>query len=347
MNNVYKLPSDKHRYDEASRWISKLDKGLSKAEEKTLQCWLSEEEENRELFLKMAEVWDKSYVLSRLADLFPKPVSHRWEPRWNFSAIASMVAMLVISVFLGVTNFISVGDTSETVELNVQGLYQTAIGESSSVTLPDGSQMLLNTGTSIRVNYTSKQRFFILERGEVNIDVAHDEQRPLTVLAGEQLIQAVGTAFNIELHTDQLVELVVTEGSVLVGMNAEKIADDQANLNLIQLPLYASTVSEGQQLLLGTDNSEIVPIEPEEIAVKLSWRDGNLIFRGESLEEAVAEISRYTSAKFVFMDDSLRGIQVIGLFKAGDVNGLLETLKDNFNISYQRLEAKVLLGGGS
>ena len=343
MNNVYKLPSDKHRYDEASRWISKLDKGLSKAEKKTLQRWLSEEEENRELFLKMAEVWDKSYVLSRLADLFPKPVSHRCD----FSAIASMVAILVISVFFGVTNFISVDDTSETVGLNVQGLYQTAIGESSSVTLLDGSQMLLNTGTSIRVHYTSKQRFFILERGEVNIDVAHDEQRPLTVLAGEQLIRAVGTAFNIELHTDQRVELVVTEGSVLVGMNAEKIADDQTNLNLIQLPLYASTVSEGQQLLLGTDNSEIVPIEPEEIAVKLSWRDGNLIFRGESLEEAVTEISRYTSAKFVFMDDSLRDIQVIGLFKAGDVNGLLETLKDNFNISYQRLEAKVLLGGDS
>ena len=106
------------------------------------------------------------------------------------------------------------------------------------------------------------------------------------------------------------------------------------------------SISEGEAAILDSADAKIRKIAPEQVAVDLSWRDGNLIFQGETLEEAIDEISRYTSVEFVisWMID-IRAVRVAGLFKAGDINGLLLTLRENFQIPSQRVGTeRVLLG---
>ena len=106
------------------------------------------------------------------------------------------------------------------------------------------------------------------------------------------------------------------------------------------------TVAAGSICLFGADTKRIDAIGVDEIETKLSWRAGNLVFTGETLETAVQEISRYTKVEFVFLDETSKRVQVAGLFRAGDVDGLLETLRANFGIAYQRLDDdKVLLSG--
>ncbi len=98
---------------------------------------------------------------------------------------------------------------------------------------------------------------------------------------------------------------------------------------------------KGEQIdldLTGSAVEKVIKVDPVEVAAKLSWRTGNLIFRGESLAEAMAEISRYTNMKFELSDDeALKNVQVAGMFKTGDVTGLLEVLSNNFNIRYERV----------
>jgi len=93
-------------------------------------------------------------------------------------------------------------------------------------------------------------------------------------------------------------------------------------------------------MILGSADAEVSEISPEDIAVKLSWQQGNLIFRGESLAEAVDEIGRYTTVEFVILDENLKKLRISGLFKAGDVEGLLTTLKENFNINHTQEDKK-------
>jgi transmembrane sensor len=127
----------------------------------------------------------------------------------------------------------------------------------------------------------------------------------------------------------------VTEGKVLVGVfdrNRVRPENDWAADSSGALAIQA-----GESIVLGDGKEAVKPIEPEDIEVRLSWRGGDLIFRGESLAEAIGEIERYTPVEFVILDDDLKKIRVAGLFKAGDVDGLLTTLKDNFNISWQRV----------
>ena len=132
-------------------------------------------------------------------------------------------------------------------------------------------------------------------------------------------------------------------GRVLVGVHQSATGGTADNSPDI-LASSSVTVAAGEQLILGTPEADITEVSPEEIEVKLSWRQGNLIFRGESLEDAVAEIGRYTTVEFVILDDDLRKVRIAGLFRAGDVDGLLATLRENFNISYQRTgDGKILL----
>jgi transmembrane sensor len=155
-------------------------------------------------------------------------------------------------------------------------------------------------------------------------------------------VQAVGTAFSLEITSDQQIELIVTEGKVLVGVHQSH--GGPTEVMPVVLAPFSVTVIAGEQLTLGFPDEEITEVSPEEIEVKLSWRQGNLIFQGESLEEAVAEIGRYTTVEFVILDDDLRKVRIAGLFKAGDVDGLLAALRENFDIAYQRnSDGKILL----
>ena len=348
MTNIYQLPNNEHRYDEASRWLAKLDRGLSDEEEKELGLWLETNPDNRQIFQDMARLWDRMDTLSRLSELFPQMTEQASDTRLFSPAMAASILLVGLISLLAVFQLNTLeqadAETSPVIVSNdKKGVYETAVGEYSSVQLFDGTQLVLNTNSLIRVKYTAQQRFLFLERGEVHIDVAHDGSRPFVVQAGDQLIQAVGTSFSIELRSEQNIELVVTDGKVLVGIRPDTIPEAQQWTPAV-LPSSSKSVSKGEQLISGPSVQQIEKIEPAEIEVKLSWREGNLIFRGESLEDAVAEISRYTPVEFVFLDENLKKIRVAGLFKAGDVTGLLSTLRQNFNITYERREDKVLLG---
>ena len=338
MSNVYELPSSQRRFDEASMWVAKLDKGLSAQDKQLLQQWLAADPENQALFLKMVQLWDKMDSLSRLSDIFPQPARRR-----TGLPIFAIAASLLITVVVSLWAIIGVHTPAPTVPVVAhQKVYETAVGEQFTISLPDGTRFVLNTNSLLQVNYTDQYRLLVLERGELHVNVARDHSRPLSVYAGDQIVQAVGTAFNVEIIGDRTVELVVTEGKVLVGVQQQQSSSAEP-IKPVVLPPTSLAVSQGRQLLLGSSEEVVEDIESADIEIKLSWRKGNLIFQGESLEDAIAEISRYTSVEFVILDDSLKTIRVAGLFKAGDVNGLLSTLTENFNISYQRLDDKVLL----
>ncbi len=346
MSELYILESQDRRYDEAGLWIARLEKGLSEEEKKALQHWMAADQENEALFLKMAEIWDRMDTLSRLSGLFPRQAEQRRRPARVFLAMAASILVAVLVGVWGITSTLpemlrGLGGA----DVAAVGVYETSIGEHSVAKLPDGSELVLNTNSLVWVNYTDQRRLLVLERGEIHVKVAHDKSRPLSVFAGDKEIRAVGTEFSLEIHSDQMVELVVTEGNVLVGVH-QRVEKDESKLISTDLPATTTAVSEGETIILGSPGEEIAKISPEEIAVKLSWREGNLIFRGESLAEAVDEIGRYTSVEFVILDENLKKLRISGLFKSGDVEGLLATLRKNFNISHTRQGKETVILSG-
>lgn len=343
MKKVYQFRSEEQRYDEASLWIERLSEGLDEKEELELQAWLSNDPANQAVLEKMARLWDKMDSLSRLSVLVPLPVAtESISSRRSYFALAASVFLGLSVLLISYTSF-DTAVTPQTAQRPAESFYETAIGEQQVNILEDGTKITLNTGSRIGVRYTSDARLLYLESGEVHVRVAKDPQRPLSVLVGDRIIQAVGTVFNIEIKPDRQIEVVVTEGAVRIGEQPESTKAVRKNVKIV-LPGSATVITAGQELVMDGPSEVTRPLSEPEIKVKLSWREGNLIFRGESLAEVVQEVQRYTGVEFVFVDENLKEVHVSGFFKAGDVEGMLAVLQENFGIEFQREdETRVLL----
>jgi transmembrane sensor len=340
------LDVEEKRLGEASDWIAKLDRSLTNDEKIALQTWLALTKKNRDVLFEVAQIWDKMDDLSRLSDLFPDTaISKKIMPKWFSAMAASIIFAITVGFYQGGINFLGFGQPDRSAVVAMQMNYQTSIGESNTIILPDNSKIVLNTNSFVQVKYTDSARIIELQRGEIHIDVAHETSRPLSVIAGGKVIQAVGTAFNVEVR-NKLVELIVTDGKVLVAPKIK--ANTSGNIDVIdldemakRLPQNSMAISKGEKVdldITGQLIDEIVQVDAIDVAASLSWRQGNLIFRGESLEDAMEEISRYTDITFELSnDEKLRQVQVAGMFKTGDVNGLLDVLSRNFNISYTKI----------
>tara|TARA_R110001583_G_scaffold43470_5_gene138350 strand:- start:13969 stop:15048 length:1080 start_codon:yes stop_codon:yes gene_type:complete len=355
MSNVHHIhkqniiDEEEKRLDDASDWLAKIDRNLTKQEKASLQTWLSLSVKNTEVLLEVAHLWDKMDDLSRLSDLFPQTSSSTTKKysSWLGAMAASAIFAISVGFYQSGFNFSLFGQSDQSAVVAMQMNYQTGIGESNTINLPDNSKIVLNTNSFVQVRYTSSARIIDLQRGEIHINVAHDKSRPLSVIAGGKIIQAVGTAFNVEVR-NKLVELIVTDGKVLVAAKNNAIANIDIDEMAKRLPKNSMAVSKGEKIdldLTGNTVDKVIKVDPIEVAANLSWRTGNLIFRGESLAEVMAEISRYTNITFELSDDEqLQKVKVAGMFKTGDVTGLLEVLSNNFNIRYERVDKdKIIL----
>jgi len=354
MTNIVSIPEPGKHREEAGLWLANIDAGLSETEKQEFREWLAFDDQNAEAFKYLARLWDDMGELSRLAEIFPEEgISKPKNYVKAFSIAASTVfAVIAISFFIGREFYFQTG---------IEKTFETSIGEHSTVSLADGSVLTLNTNSLVTVSYKNEYRLIALERGEIHITVAHDESRPLSVKAGDKVVQAIGTAFNIQLLESKDFELIVTEGKVRVGDRtkfekslAQKTSSKNTKLGAykpsipVRLTQDSLSISKGERVVIPASGSiaplefrniaDIEIIEDVEIQKALSWREGNLSFNGESLEFAISEISRYTSAEFQFETEDLKSILIAGMFKSGDVNGLLSALEDSFDISSRKID---------
>ncbi len=337
MSNLLNFPNQEKRLDEASLWIARLDRKLTKSEKAELQKWLAQDAENLKTLMRLAQLWDKMDRLTLLSELFsiqPQKKSHLMR-----YAMAASLLFICLGIFLQKQY------TVEKIVIESPELaYQTAVGEQQKVLLDDGSTLILNTDSQVKVIYSAKQRLLLLNRGEIHIDVAHDTSRPLRVVANDKVVQAVGTAFDVRLLNSN-VKVWVTEGRVAIADN--KHVTNPAALEKEPLSNPNLFISKGEKAILSNLNQQVEKISDGEMTAQLSWQQGNIVFRGETLDEAVLEFNRYSDKTFVIHDPSLKHIRIAGVFKIGDTPSLLSTLHNNFDIQYEYDRAnKILLTKG-
>lgn len=352
MSNVRQFNSqDKEQVQEqACLWISRIDRGLNLSERQGLVAWCNQDNNHHKTLLAMASQWDDLSVLSELRGLFPleKPPK-----KSNFKLQAfAMAASVMFCAVLGSQVFYQSALVSFLPFLNgpqnLTQVFETQIGQQAHFVMPDGSNIQLNTNTLINIDFNNEQRKLTLVRGEAHFDVAKDKDRPFTVVAGEKSFTALGTIFNVQKKNDNAMELVVTEGKVLIAKALEtteklKASFTRYNNNEHSVLLPKSVISSDVIVTVGEKaviaNNQTYPVEKvsyEQMEQELAWQQGMLIFDGEPLEKALAEVSRYTDSTFLIEDSNLANLKVAGYFKAGDIEGLLASLSSNFNINYQK-----------
>jgi len=340
MNDVYELPNKEHAEEEASLWITRIDRGLSEVEEREIKAWIDKAQLNRDILFKFAKLWDKMDQLNTLIGLFQTKRTIKYvRPRLCLPIAASLLIGIFGTIWAYQENVKD--QQASAIYMAANDLYETSVGEVQSMKLPDGSKLFINTNSRVEVKFLLNSRVILLEKGEIYIDVAHDTSRPLSVITDYSIVQAVGTAFNVQLQDNAVLEVIVANGRVLL---AEKAANpSELNGELGRLTGTTVILDKGKKAILAENSTEILDVAYGEVARKLSWQSGHLIFNGESLEEALEEIGRYSNVTFTFVDKQVKDEKIYGRFKAGDVDGVLNALEKNFYIESQRINTGEIL----
>jgi len=362
--NIVEFPDRKAIEEEAGAWLIKLDgDSAPSAEELTsLREWLERSPVHREQLGSLADFWGKMNVLTELA----VPLGHP-EDRANRSFVESLrhaIPRIRRAGFVTAVFVIGVGIASSfwlrpEPFLSSNGLYATAVGQQQPTTLADGSVVLLNTNSQFTVDYDNEYRNIRLLQGEAHFTVAKSAARPFRVYAGNGRVQAVGTAFSVYLK-DNTIDVTVTEGEVVLASvnRLDKNRLPQQSLHPSAVPSSGSNtiVDNGFVEILGTIKAgesatlrsfldadtvstinAIETVEAQEMAKRLSWREGMLTFAGDPLEVVVDEISRYTTVSIEITDPAVRATRIGGRFPIGETDAMFDHLEANFGLRVTRL----------
>jgi transmembrane sensor len=234
---------------------------------------------------------------------------------WNSSKWAAAAAILVV---VGIVWQLSPYGYEP-------GMYKTGFGELKLVELSDHSQIALDARTRLRVRFTADARVIELLDGQAQFSVAKDPARPFKVQAGSKTIVAVGTVFDVE-YVDQQVHLAMVEGRVAVlsqDQSRSAAASDADSKSSNPSPIE---LAAGEALQVRADGASTV-LPKADIEAATAWRQGKVIFRDESLAEAVHRLNRYSRRQVVVDDLALAQMRVSGVFDSGDAQAFAEAMQ--------------------
>ena len=362
--NIVEFPDRKAIEEEAAAWLIKLDGDNAPSVEElaSLREWLERSPVHREQLNSLAGFWGKMNVLTELA----VPLGHL-EVREKSSYFAGLhrvilqfgrAGLVTAAILVGI-GVIATFWLRPNPVLNSNGLYATAVGQQQSTTLADGSVVLLNTNSQIKVDYNNEYRNIRLLQGEAHFTVAKNAAHPFRVYAGNGRVQAVGTAFSVYLK-DHSVDVTVTEGRVTLA-SVDRLGTSQmprqvgqpgsnqsSGTNAIidrELVEALGTIKAGESATIqdspdadamSTINT-IETVGAQEMVNRLSWREGMLTFAGDPLVVVVDEISRYTTISIEITDPVVRATRIGGRFPIGETDAMFDALEANFGLRVTRL----------
>jgi transmembrane sensor len=338
MSDVLKFRSLAELEEEAAAWVWRLDnEDVSPGVRADFERWLRRDPRHRQAFADLGGVWASLDELTEAkrdekvatfmaeerrlyATRGSKPHRTRLR-RWVPWAVAASLAVMV-----GSMSWYQRGNESQALA--------TAVGQQRSATLADGTVVQLNTNTIVETHFTRAKRIIRLEKGEASFKVAHDAQRPFYVYAGGAVVRAVGTEFNVRLRDIRDVEVIVTEGKVEVTSDVGTAAKTVAAASGPTVPATRE-LAAGQRFETAAP-SPVTRITPENASNTLAWHEGAIVFDGEPLVQAIAELNRYTDTRLVVADVSIHDLRVGGRFRTGDVDGFLQALTNAFPVTVRR-----------
>lgn len=302
----------------AERFSLLLSGAASRADLEEIERWRASEECNETAWNRMSAVWTEGAAFANTSEIQamrtaalrrkvrPSRRSINWRP---FALAASLVAALGSGVWIGDShmpwktgNGVAIADS-----LPWSAEVRTQVGQIRSLAMNDGSVITINTDSSLRTAITATERRVQLSRGEAYFKVAKNRNRPFSVVTGNIVVTALGTAFSVRKAGDaSLVTLVEGQVSVEAVDRSKKIV-----------------LTPGSQLRVDPTGFHRLPVDTTRAT---SWTFGMLSFEQTPLGIAIAEANRYSARRIVLIDSDLRTLPVSGIFPTGDQDRFIDML---------------------
>ncbi len=207
--------------------------------------------------------------------------------------------------------------------------YATGVGERRSFTLPDGSQLQLNTHSAADSQFSSQQRLVSLKHGEIMLTCQPDRQkRPFRVSNRDALFEASEGRFAIR-QQDDCTRLSVARGKVAI------------------YPALSGALvwaTAGQSWQIDHRGPRLVATPDMDMG---AWADGLIVTRNIRLQAFLEEVGRYRHGS-LSCAEGIADLRLSGVFRLDDTDKLLALLPQTLPVRvhsrtrfWVRLEARV------
>ncbi|MBO9127809.1 MULTISPECIES: FecR family protein [unclassified Rhizobium] len=199
--------------------------------------------------------------------------------------------------------------------------YTTETASPELITLPDGSRAYLNARSALDVDFTEQMRRVRLLAGQAYFEVNSDAARPFEVMVDDTSFRALGTAFDVARDLPGArAELSVTQHSVRVGSG-----------------LGETLVVQEGEILRVDRQGHIGQAIKADVSTFASWRDGQYVAEGRSLEEVVAALAAWHRGFIVITDAKLKQLKVNAVLDLRDANGSLDALQGGLPLTVRHI----------
>ena len=245
--------------------------------------------------------------------LFTQPSLYRW-------SVAAAVLLLVIGIASWGWFFSSPNPTM--MNSTTQWLSASATqGETLTLTLPDGSTAILNSGSNLRypATFARKKREVQLD-GEAFFEVTSNPKKPFIVKTEILTTEVLGTSFNIEAFPSQ------NEARVRVQAGAQ-----QCELHPSQQAVFHKTTQQIQVQTVATNDFT-------------DWKEGILRFRESSLPTVVQKIEKHYGVQIRLEVENAERCYLSGTFVKEDLNVVLKQLTFiHSGLNYEYIDSQHLV----
>lgn len=193
--------------------------------------------------------------------------------------IRNIAAMLLLPL-LGLSAYLYY--QTNTLKSKSVGLLETttAYGVRTKITLSDGSEVWLNSGSTLSYpeRFTEDKRQVTLS-GEAFFKVKSDKDHRFDVQTSDGItVSAYGTEFNVQAYAEEPdIKATLAEGHIQI---------DQINQPASQ------ELIPGEQAVYSRHTQQM-QVRKANLLVETAWKDGKLVFRRTPMEEIAKQLSRH------------------------------------------------------
>jgi ferric-dicitrate binding protein FerR (iron transport regulator) len=237
------------------------------------------------------------------------------------SLIAAVILVLLFPAWIAYRYFTKAGITQLTAS--------TGILDS---TLPDGTIVTLNTGSSlVYPGDFGKRSREVTITGEGYFEVATDSLRPFIIASGDARVQVTGTSFYINtLKEGGNLEVVLVEGSVAVYFDGTWSA--------------GKTIIPGEKAELFLSGRRIV-ISPNNDPNFLAWKTRRLVFLDDALDTVIETLGRVYNRQIALATQDLASCRLTATFERQTLESVLQVLEATLDIRAEITSAEIILYG--
>lgn len=281
------------------------------------------EDEKKQLYANISSrIFDKEEHLPQKTESDKKP--HVWRKIARYAAAVLLPVIVVASFYIY--------DKSKQ-STEPMTIVSTERGERTSVTLPDGTEVNLNSASVLSYSpssFADGKRVVDFE-GEAFFKVSSDPSHPFMVKIGEVSVNVIGTEFNVFSRKDvEDVSVFLMKGKV--EMLCEGVPD----------PIK---IKPWQKAIFDKQNKEIEVIITDSNDNDIAWLNNELAFTNEPLEDVIKKIE--ISYGVDFDTQSIARFskdRFTGTVPLDDISMVIDVLENVYDVKFKIKDKKIEAG---